>query len=54
MEIVEETPYRFVIPRRGRMRVPGAVCATRAGRYESPAGRLNDGRHAVALAVLLG
>ena len=30
VEIVEETPYRFVIPRHGRMRVPGVVFATRA------------------------
>ena len=30
MEIVEESPYRFVIPRQGRMRVPGVVFATRA------------------------
>jgi hypothetical protein len=30
MEIVEESPYRFVIPRHGQMRVPGAVFATRA------------------------
>lgn len=30
MEIVEETPHRFVIPRHGRMRVPGVVFATRA------------------------
>ena len=30
MEIVAESPYRFVIPRHGRMRVPGVVFATRA------------------------
>jgi len=30
MEIVQESPYRFVIPRRGRMRVPGVVFATGA------------------------
>ncbi len=30
MEIVAESPYRFVIPRQGRMRVPGVVLATRA------------------------
>ena len=30
MEIVEESRYRFVIPRHGRMRVPGIVFATRA------------------------
>ncbi len=30
MEIVEESPYRFVIPRHGQMRVPGVVFATRA------------------------
>ncbi len=30
MEIVEESPYRFAIPRHGRMRVPGIVFATRA------------------------
>ena len=30
MEIVEESPYRFAIPRHGRMRVPGVVFATRA------------------------
>jgi tRNA-splicing ligase RtcB (3'-phosphate/5'-hydroxy nucleic acid ligase) len=30
MEIVQESAYRFVIPRRGRMRVPGVVFATRA------------------------
>ncbi len=30
MKIAEESPYRFVIPRHGRMRVPGVVFATRA------------------------
>ena len=30
MEIIAESPYRFVIPRHGRMRVPGVVFATRA------------------------
>jgi len=30
MEIAEESPYRFVISRHGRMRVPGVVFATRA------------------------
>jgi tRNA-splicing ligase RtcB len=30
VEIVAESPYRFVIPRHGRMRVPGVVFATRA------------------------
>ena len=30
VEIVQESAYRFVIPRRGRMRVPGVVFATRA------------------------
>ena len=30
MEIIQESPYRFVIPRHGRMRVPGVVFATRA------------------------
>jgi tRNA-splicing ligase RtcB (3'-phosphate/5'-hydroxy nucleic acid ligase) len=30
MEIIEEAPYRFVIPKSGRMRVPGVVFATRA------------------------
>jgi tRNA-splicing ligase RtcB (3'-phosphate/5'-hydroxy nucleic acid ligase) len=30
VEIVEESPYRLVIPRHGRMRVPGIVFATRA------------------------
>ena len=30
VEIVEESQYRFVIPRHGRMRVPGVVFATRA------------------------
>jgi len=30
VEIVEESPYRFAIPRHGRMRVPGVVFATRA------------------------
>ena len=30
MQIVAESPYRFVIPRHGRMRVPGIVFATRA------------------------
>jgi tRNA-splicing ligase RtcB (3'-phosphate/5'-hydroxy nucleic acid ligase) len=30
VEIVEESKYRFVIPRQGRMRVPGVVFATRA------------------------
>jgi tRNA-splicing ligase RtcB (3'-phosphate/5'-hydroxy nucleic acid ligase) len=30
MEIIQEAPYRFVIPRHGRMRVPGVVFATPA------------------------
>ena len=30
MEVVEQAPYRFVIPRHGRMLVPGVVYATRA------------------------
>ncbi len=30
MEVVEETPYRFRIPRQGQMRVPGVVYASRA------------------------
>ena len=30
MKIAEESPNRFVIPRHGRMRVPGVVFATRA------------------------
>jgi hypothetical protein len=30
MQIAEESPYRFVISRHGRMRVPGVVFATRA------------------------
>jgi tRNA-splicing ligase RtcB (3'-phosphate/5'-hydroxy nucleic acid ligase) len=30
VEIVAESPYRFAIPRHGRMRVPGVVFATRA------------------------
>jgi tRNA-splicing ligase RtcB (3'-phosphate/5'-hydroxy nucleic acid ligase) len=30
VEIIAESPYRFVIPRHGRMRVPGVVFATRA------------------------
>jgi tRNA-splicing ligase RtcB (3'-phosphate/5'-hydroxy nucleic acid ligase) len=30
VQIVAESPYRFVIPRHGRMRVPGIVFATRA------------------------
>ena len=30
MEIIAESPYRLVIPRQGRMRVPGVVFATRA------------------------
>src|SRR2546429_6387136 len=30
MEVVEQAPYGFVIPRHGRMRVPGVVYATRA------------------------
>ena len=30
MEIVQQSPYRFVIARHGRMRVPGVVFATRA------------------------
>ena len=30
MEIIAESEYRFVIPRHGRMRVPGVVFATRA------------------------
>jgi len=29
MQIGEESPYRFVISRHGRMRVPGVVFATR-------------------------
>ncbi|HVB46381.1 MAG TPA: RtcB family protein [Streptosporangiaceae bacterium] len=29
MEVVQETPYRFVIPASGQMRVPGVVFATR-------------------------
>lgn len=29
MEVVEQTPFQFVIPRHGRMRVPGVVYATR-------------------------
>ena len=30
MEIIAESEYRFVIPRHGRMRVPGVVFASRA------------------------
>jgi tRNA-splicing ligase RtcB len=30
MELIEQTPYRFLIPRQGAMRVPGIVCASRA------------------------
>jgi tRNA-splicing ligase RtcB (3'-phosphate/5'-hydroxy nucleic acid ligase) len=30
MELVQERPFRFVIPRQGRMRVPGVVFATRS------------------------
>jgi len=30
MEIIQESAYRFLIPRHGRMRVPGVVFATRA------------------------
>ena len=30
MEVVRESPFRFVIPRQGRMRVPGVIYATRA------------------------
>jgi tRNA-splicing ligase RtcB (3'-phosphate/5'-hydroxy nucleic acid ligase) len=30
MEVIEETPYRFRIPRQGQMRVPGIVYASRA------------------------
>lgn len=30
MEVSEESPYRFVISRHWRMRVPGIVFATRA------------------------
>ena len=30
MELVEEGPYRFRIPQRGEMRVPGIVYASRA------------------------
>jgi len=30
MEILQDSPYRFVIPRHGRMRVPGVVFATPA------------------------
>jgi tRNA-splicing ligase RtcB len=30
MELIEQTPYRFLIPRQGQMRVPGIVCASRA------------------------
>ncbi|HUL27577.1 MAG TPA: RtcB family protein [Streptosporangiaceae bacterium] len=30
MELIEQTPYRFLIPRRGTMRVPGIICSTRA------------------------
>jgi tRNA-splicing ligase RtcB (3'-phosphate/5'-hydroxy nucleic acid ligase) len=30
VEIVEETPYRFLIPQHGQMRVPGVVFASRA------------------------
>lgn len=37
MEVVAESPYRFVIPRHGEMRVPGVVFATRA-LLPSPAG----------------
>jgi len=30
MEIISESPFRFVIPRQGAMRVPGVIFATRA------------------------
>ncbi len=30
MRVVQETPYRFVIPREGQMRVPGVIYATAA------------------------
>ncbi len=30
MELVEQTPYRFLIPQHGAMRVPGIVCISRA------------------------
>ena len=30
MEVVEQAPFRFVIPQYGRMRVPGVIFATRA------------------------
>jgi tRNA-splicing ligase RtcB (3'-phosphate/5'-hydroxy nucleic acid ligase) len=30
MEIIEQTPYRFLIPQQGPMRVPGIVCASKA------------------------
>jgi tRNA-splicing ligase RtcB len=30
MELIQQTPYRFLIPRQGAMRVPGIVCASSA------------------------
>jgi tRNA-splicing ligase RtcB (3'-phosphate/5'-hydroxy nucleic acid ligase) len=30
MEIIEQTPYRFLIPPQGNMRVPGIVCVSKA------------------------
>jgi len=30
VELIEETPYRFLIPQRGEMRVPGIICASRS------------------------
>lgn len=29
MEIIEQTPYRYLIPQQGAMRVPGIVCASK-------------------------
>lgn len=39
MEIVAESPFRFLIPQRGAMRVPGVVFATRALIGDAAAGR---------------
>jgi tRNA-splicing ligase RtcB (3'-phosphate/5'-hydroxy nucleic acid ligase) len=30
MELIEQAPYRFLIPQHGMMRVPGIICASRA------------------------
>jgi len=40
MELIEETPYRFRLPQRGEMRVPGIV-----DRGLRQAGSLGSGNH---------